>query len=76
MGEQGEELEGAAQSEVGKLRQHPGSLHDISGGVTLPRHDQANQQLTGHVRVSAPYGSPSGADLSLFGWGLLRPSLP
>jgi hypothetical protein len=58
MGEQGEELDGAADRQVGELRQHPGSLQAVSGGVTLPRHDQANQQLTGHVRVSAPYAPP------------------
>jgi hypothetical protein len=33
MGEQGEELDGAAERQVGELRQHPGGLQDISGGV-------------------------------------------
>ena len=41
--------------QVGEFREHPSSLPDISGGVTLLRHDWANRQPSGQVRVSAPY---------------------
>jgi hypothetical protein len=30
--------DGAAERQVGELRQHPGGLQAISGGVTLPRY--------------------------------------
>jgi hypothetical protein len=39
VGEQGEELDGAADRQVGELRQHPGSLRAVSRGVTLQRQD-------------------------------------
>jgi hypothetical protein len=39
VGEQGKELDGAAQRQIGELRQHPGGLQAVSGDVTLPRHD-------------------------------------
>jgi hypothetical protein len=55
VGEQGEELDAAAERQVGELRQLPGSLQAVSGGVTLPPHDRANQQLRGYVEVSVPY---------------------
>jgi hypothetical protein len=37
-GQQGEQLDRAAEGQVGELRQHADSLRDgVSGGVTLPR---------------------------------------
>jgi hypothetical protein len=54
-GHQPEQLDGTAQREVGELRQHPGTFQAVSGGVTLPRHDQANQQVTGRIRASVPF---------------------
>jgi hypothetical protein len=38
-GEHREQLDGAAERQVGELRQHPSGPQDISGGVTLPRHE-------------------------------------
>ena len=34
-----EQLDGAADRQVGEFREHPRSLPDISGGVTLLRHE-------------------------------------
>jgi len=39
VGEQRERLDGAVQRELGEFRQHLGGLREVSGGVTLPRHD-------------------------------------
>jgi hypothetical protein len=38
-GEHREQLDGSAERQVGELRQHPSGPQDISGGVTLPRHE-------------------------------------
>jgi hypothetical protein len=46
-GEQHEELDGAAQSQVGELRQHQGDLGDGGGGATVPRRDIETPQLSG-----------------------------
>jgi hypothetical protein len=37
--ERREQLDGAAERQVGEFREHSRSLPDISGGVTLLRHD-------------------------------------
>jgi hypothetical protein len=34
-----EQLDAAAERQVGEFREHPSGLRAISGGVTLPRHD-------------------------------------
>jgi hypothetical protein len=38
-GEHREQLDGAAERQVGEFREHPSGLRDIGEGVTLPRHD-------------------------------------
>jgi hypothetical protein len=37
--ERREQLDGAAERQVGEFREHSRSLPDIGGGVTLLRHD-------------------------------------
>src|SRR4029450_4729230 len=57
VGEHHEQLDGAAEGQVGELQQHAGSLRNgVGGGVTLQLDARANSQLRGHVRLSASYG--------------------
>jgi hypothetical protein len=62
--ELGEELDGAAQGQVGKSRQH--QIASVMKGKyrhgTEPRA-ATNPQLRGGVRVSAPHGSLNGPHL-------------
>jgi transposase InsO family protein len=52
---QREQLDGTPQGQVGKFRQHPGGLRRFERGLTLPTESNANRQLTGLVRVCAPF---------------------
>jgi len=61
--EQREELDGAAQRQVGESWQHQGAASAMGQGrVTVPTHARRpNPQATAQIRVSAPYGLSSWA---------------
>ena len=53
--EQREQLDGAAQGEVGEFGQHQGRPPRVDRGLIVELQCGANQQLRGHVRLYAPF---------------------
>jgi hypothetical protein len=63
-GEQGEQLDGAAQREVGEIRQHQGFLSSGSRSATVPTHASRNPSS----RLTSEFAHPTGARPSGAGW--------
>src|SRR6266571_3346027 len=53
--EQREQLDAAAQREVGEFGQHQGWPPRVNRGLIVELQSGANQQLRGHVRLCAPF---------------------
>ena len=61
--EQHEQSDGSAQRQVGEFGEHQGGLPVRVAGASPYRATDANTQLTGHVRLCAPFTLTSRASI-------------